>query len=72
MYEKELTKKNLKDFKEDTFLLGSRVFTDHGICRHTASLLNDIDNEYGFDSINLLVVLSVGKNYLKQKIQIWK
>ena len=46
------------DFKEDKFLLGSRVFTDHGICRHTASLLNDINNEYGFDSINLLVKIT--------------
>lgn len=55
IYENELTKKSLKDFKEDKFLLGSRVFTDRGICRHTASLLNDINNEYGFDSINLLV-----------------
>lgn len=67
MYEKELTKKNLKDFKEDTFLLGSRVFTDHGICRHTASLLNDIDNEYGFDSINLLVK-TTNKNSIFLKV----
>ena len=54
-YENSLISNKIKNYKEDVYLLGSRVFTDYGICRHCASFLNDINNESGFNSISLLV-----------------
>lgn len=35
--------------------MGSRIFTDKGVCRHSGKFLTDINNAYGFESINLLV-----------------
>lgn len=54
-YEYKLFKNNKKAFYEDLGLMGSRVFTDEGVCRHQAAFLTDVNNAYGNDAITLTV-----------------
>lgn len=52
-YDYGLVNNKNKWMHEDTLLMGSRVFTDLGVCRHQAAFLTDVNNEYGYDSITL-------------------